>query len=253
MTLWSVLTHKVLPQLFLPLGFALLLLLWGAAARRRAPLFAAFAVLWAAGTPITANLLLSFFEGRYPAVQVEDVPAADAIVVLGGMYSRKPGAERGDWGASVDRFEFGLDLYRAEKAPILMLSAAATPSDGGPSEGETLHRFAVARGLPPDCVVVTPPAASTHAEARVVRELLDRYGWERTLLVTSAFHMPRAMMLFEREGIEAVPVPTDYMSGDCLADRNTLLRCLVPDAGALYATQTALREVMGYGFYLFRG
>ncbi len=252
MTLWFVLTHKVLPLLFLPLGFALLLLVWGIVTRRRLPLLGALAVLWVAGTPITADLLLNIFESRYPEISIEAAPSADAIVVLGGIYFRAEGAERGDWGDSVDRFEMGLDLYRAEKAPVLLLSAAATPADGGPGEGEILHGFAVERGLPPDCVVITPPAPSTQAEARVVRELLDRYGWRRVLLVTSAFHMPRAMMLFEREGVEAIAVPTDYMSGGCTAGTNALVRCLTPDAGALHGTQTALREAMGYGFYWLR-
>ena len=78
------------------------------------------------------------------------------------------------------------------------------------------------------------------------------YRWNRVLLVTSAFHMPRAMMLFESQGIGADAVPADYMSGGCTPGTNALLRCLIPDAAALHGTQTALREAMGYGFYWLR-
>lgn len=253
MTPWFVLTHKILPLIFLPLGVTLMLLAWGIWTRRRLPLLGAAGVLWITGAPITSDLLLQFFENQYPELTVEAAPAADAIMVLGGMYSRPEGATRGNWGQAVDRFELGIALYRAEKAPVLLLSAAAKPTDGGPSEGEMLRDFAIERGLPADCVVVTPHAPNTDAEARVVRDLLDRYGWERVLLVTSAFHMPRAMMLFQSHGVDVVAMPTDFMSGGCtMARPSSMAQCLVPDARGILGVQIAMRESMGYIFYWLR-
>lgn len=253
MTPWFVLTHKVLPLLVMPLGLVLVLVAWAVISKRRGLMVLAGATLWLSSAPITADTALHPLETAYPFLTVEEAPAADAIFVLGGIYGRRPNSQRGNWGEAVDRFETGLALFRAESAPVLVLSAGVEPSDGGPTEGDSLLATALERGFPPGCVVLTEPVRNTDAEARAIAEMMDRYGWGRVLLVTSAFHMPRAKMLFDFHGVSATAIPTDYGGGSCVRGVGAArIECWVPDAIALQKTQLAMREALGLTFYAVR-
>ena len=79
---------------------------------------------------------------------------------------------------------------------------------------------------------------------------MEENGWGSIILVTSAFHMPRSVEHFEREGVEVIPFPCDWR-----ADRErprTFLDWL-PSAEALRDTELALREHYGRWFYALRG
>ena len=73
--------------------------------------------------------------------------------------------------------------------------------------------------------------------------MMDFGGMKRIILVTSAFHMPRARMLFERAGIESVPYPTDF---DQRPNKSNWLS-LIPSADGLDRTSDAVREFIGRG------
>ena len=68
----------------------------------------------------------------------------------------------------------------------------------------------------------------------------------KIILVTSAFHMPRAQMLFENEGLEIVPYPVDFKS--LTADSVTFMDYL-PNAGSLAKTELGMRELIGRLYY----
>ena len=246
MTPWFVLLHKVLPLVVMPLGVAIGLIAWGAVRRRRGPLVGAILVLWLCGSPISGEWGLRALEGAYPRLAADEAPAADAIVVLGGFVSDRPDAGLREWNDAVDRFDAGVALHRAGKAPVVVVSMGREGQDVG---GAWVREVAARRGLPAEAAMVPPVAVNTAAEARVVRELRDRNGWRRILLVTSAFHMPRAMLLFEGEGLEVVPFPVDYRATQCNGGK---VGCFVPDAEALWRCQIAIRELLGYAFYWLR-
>ena len=68
----------------------------------------------------------------------------------------------------------------------------------------------------------------------------------KIILVTSTFHMPRARMLFEKEGLTVVPYPVDFKS--LTADSVTFIDYF-PNAGSLAKTELGMRELMGRLFY----
>jgi len=69
------------------------------------------------------------------------------------------------------------------------------------------------------------------------------------LLVTSAFHMPRSKALFERQGLTVIEYPVDFQVGASSSDPMKYL----PSAGALRATDLAIRKLIGRLYYALRG
>ena len=109
-------------------------------------------------------------------------------------------------------------------------------------------------GVPADGMVTTGPVTNTAEEARAVATLLrerrsapaDRGAPPRVLLVTSAFHMPRARRLFERAGLTVMPFPVDFQVS---AGGGVNVMDLLPTAAALKQTELAWREMYGRLFY----
>jgi uncharacterized SAM-binding protein YcdF (DUF218 family) len=87
---------------------------------------------------------------------------------------------------------------------------------------------------------------------------MQERGIRRVLLVTSAMHMPRSLRIFQRQGIEAIPAPTDFLitqqeiNEPSSSPQATLLN-LVPDADRLQNTTRALKEYIGTVVYHLRG
>jgi uncharacterized SAM-binding protein YcdF (DUF218 family) len=173
------------------------------------------------------------------------MPTAAAIVVLGGGRHPAPGPLRRTEWVDADRFFGGLDLFRAGRAPLLLFTGGAISLQSGlPTEGDVHRQQALALGLPPRSLAVTPYVRNTAEEARAVAAQLPRGS--RVLLVTSAFHMARARALFERQGFVVVPYPVDFQArgawaGSVFED----FRYWFPSADGLEGSSRALRELLG--------
>ena len=242
------LINKILPILVLPLGFALLCLLAGLVLRKRLLLWYAALFLWAFSMPVVCNGLMRFVEGGTRRIPVSAVSRVDAIVVLSGMIRQVDGAPLGEWDDAADRFEGGIDLFKARKAPLLVFTRGQMPwqPDAIP-EGELLSKRAVLLGVPQSSIRLTAKVGNTADEAVAAAKLLgDR---KKIILVTSAYHMRRALFLFEHAGFEVVPFRVDYQVDD--NSGLTVLRFL-PNAEALAQSEKALREMIGLLFYWAR-
>lgn len=246
---WRFALRKATVTLALPLGLFFLAYAVGLATKSRKLLGLAFAMLLVASLPVTADWLVARLEVQYPPMRLEQCPSADAIVALGGMVSSRWGNPREfEWGESVDRFEEAVKLLRAGKAPVVVFTGARTPwTLGEENEGERLRRAAIEHGAPPERVVVTGTVDTTAAEAEAIRKLAQERRWRRVILVTSAMHMPRAMLLFRRAPVDITPYPVDYRQrspGEALS-----LLSFLPQAAALAKTDAALREHLALAYY----
>ena len=248
--------NEVLPAAVLPIGLTLLLLLLALLTRRRWPLLLAFVLLYATSTPLVARALMRAAVGDqvHGNVAAGVAAEADAIVVLS---SRRPVAPSAD-GTAVsewtlaDRFLAGVALARADAAPWLVFTGGWSPAaPTAPLEGDANREDAIALGVPRERILTTGPVRNTAEEAVAVATLLREtleLASEAThvLLVTSAFHLPRAVALFERQGLRVTPYPVDLRVD---AARLFTLQALLPSAGALSNTETALREWLGRAVY----
>jgi len=199
--------RKFLPTLFMPLGLSLILILIGLLRRRRVPVLAGVLLLFLASLPAVSNSLGLILENQYPHLLIAQCPTADVVVALGGFAGERkrfPGEIQ--WYYAVDRFEKAVQLFRMQKAPILLFTDAQSPGDDQHNRtGELLRQAAIEHGVPASAVRLTRPVTTTSDEAWAVRDYLQQTGGHRVILVTSAIHMTRAALLFRRAGIEFVP------------------------------------------------
>ena len=247
---------KIAPLFLLPIGVTLILLMAGFVFRRQVLFIVAFGVLYAGSIPLVGRQALKLIEGDAIRNPPQSAPTGDAIVVLSGGRLVAPGASKISEWTDADRFFGGVELYQAGKAPLLVFTGGAAPWEpSAPSEGEILVGFARRCGLPAEAVVTTGRVYNTAEEAEAVSRLLaDRshVGPETkkkplsVLLVTSAFHMPRAKAQFEAKGFRVVTYPVDFLVS---SERQNTILVFLPSANALSQTELALREFYGRIFY----
>jgi uncharacterized SAM-binding protein YcdF (DUF218 family) len=237
--------HKLLPLLVSPLGVALLL--WFASwwFKRKSLSGVGVVLLVCCASPWFANWTTKAVEGAYVWSPPTAAPKVDAVVVLSGMLTSRLLDQQTHWEwGDADRFWGGVELWQAQRAPILVFTGGHLPwSMSTETEGQALKSWAVRLGLPEDKVLVSGHAMNTADESHQVRQLLPKAN--RIVLVTSAFHMPRSVALFERQGFQVHPWPVDFHQSD---DRLTPMD-FVPNARDLERTSRMWREVLGRWYY----
>jgi uncharacterized SAM-binding protein YcdF (DUF218 family) len=238
--------HKILPMLVLPVGIVLVLLLVAAFTKKRGvSLLAAFVLLFFS-LPLTSSFLIRAAEDFAVRLRIGEIQPADAIVVLSGMLMSAPsaGGTVTEW-MDPDRFFAGVELFKAEKAAVLVFTGGKMPwLPDSPPEGQIFKQLAVQLGVPVDRIIVTTDVQNTEEEAREVRA---RVGDGKTvILVTSAYHMPRARQLFVASGVNVIPFPVDFKVE---AGGTFTILDVLPSAVSLWKSETAIRELFGRAFY----
>ena len=240
--------NKLLPLFISPLFVLVALAVLAIWMRRRGLAFAALATLWVLSLPVVANPLWRVIEQQALRPAVATAPQAQAVVVLGGM-TWDVRAEQGfetEWNGNADRFWVGLELFKAGKAPRLFLMAGRLPWEKSQTtEGDWLRQKAIEFGVPAEKIWLSPEVQNTYQEAQAVAKELPGGN---ILLVTSAFHMPRARAVFEAQGLQVLPFPVDFR----VVENETTILDFLPSAGALETTTSAMRELLGRAYYWVR-
>ncbi len=207
---------------------------------------AALIWFWFWSTPACYLLLGGALERPYPPREASEMPRADAIVILGGgmgCNTNFPYAEMWD---AADRVWHASRLYAAGRAPVVIPSGT----------GEEYSSVPLLRDLdvPPSAILVEPHARNTEENAqrveRLVRHLpgLKPNARPRILLVTSAWHMRRSQLLFERTSLEVIPAATDHEAGVRWREAGRWKQYL-PNYDALGLNGVLAKEYLGYVLY----
>ena len=198
---------------------------------------------WVVGVPLEREFLA---DGRIPTV--ETFPEADAIVLLGGSMGIETNLSTyAEMWTSADRVWQAARLLKAGKAPKVI----ATGDGAIDTTLPLLKDFGVAEES-----VSFLDAKNTEEEAKGIKELIGRASVSKPkiLLVTSAWHMKRARMMFEKyaPGIEVVCAPADFEQ-TIMAENFFSPKAILPDVNAFYLNSTALHEWVGIvGYKLLR-
>jgi uncharacterized SAM-binding protein YcdF (DUF218 family) len=166
-------------------------------------------------------------------------PAVGYVVVLGSDYQPRAGVSVI---AALDpdglvRIVEGVRLMQRLTAARLVVSGGAAPEDTAPALGYA--KLARQFGVPDVSIEVSDGALDTSAEARALAKIL---GAAPFILVTSAYHMPRAMQLMERAALRPIPAPVGQRAQ---ASRRNRMGQLIPGSSGLWETEHALHEYLG--------
>ena len=246
----SIYVHKILPLLISPLFLFIALSFFYSFTLRLKVLFLSTVAISILSTPMTAHLLWDELESEYTLKTPKEMINSDAIVVLSGNNADPIKTEEGfifQWD-DPDRFFGGIALFKAGKAPTLVFTGGKLPWDeSNQTEGDYLKGEAISQGVPEDHILVTQAVQNTAQEADAVKALLDDED-TKIILVTSAFHMPRATNLFEAKKLVVIPYPVDFKSNN---GERTIMS-FIPSTGGLNGTFNALREFLGRLYYRFK-
>ena len=181
---------------------------------------------------------------------IEGLPDADAVVVLGGGVGSHRECHASELFSGADRVFCGARLYNAKNASRPNLKVFCT---GGGCEDSTLPVL-LELGVPREAIWFGEEPRNTEEEARLIGTtiLSDNSSKPRIYLVTSAWHMSRAKMLFERVGFDVIPAPTDF---EMLGAEEEPLKPgdFFPSGDALLRNSYAMKEwIAKFGYGILR-
>lgn len=234
---------KLATALLLPPTSLVLLALLGLWLSRRHPrsgrwlAATALVVLLALSLPLTGGWLLRGLE-QHPPISAAQLAKTDAIVVLGaGIYFDAP-EYGGDTlsGPGLERVRYAAYLYRQRPVPILVTGGSPF---GGTPEGKVMQQV-LQQDLHTPVRWVEGQSNDTADNAAMSAVLLKQAGVRRIVLVSHGWHLPRAIALFEAQGLEVIAAPTLFTRPppDPLAE-------LLPGSGGFNASRVALHERLG--------
>jgi uncharacterized SAM-binding protein YcdF (DUF218 family) len=198
-----------------------------------------------------ANALILPLEDRFPPWD-SSRGAPSGIVVLGGAFETLVSTTRPDipLNDAAERMTASAALaLRYPEARIIFTGGVGSLLYGGPTEGELARRFYASLGIAASRVTIEEESRDTAENARFTWPLAAPKPGERWLLVTSAFHMPRAIGAFRRVGFAVEAYPVDYRTRGV----EDLARPFASLGEGLRRTDVAVREWIGLVIYRIAG
>ena len=273
--------NKIVAYLVSPVGFAMVLVGVAVLARVRGrrrlagwTVVLAFANLWLWSTPLMSRwvsvpLEAEFLvEGRVPAV--ESFPEADLIVLPGGAMGVATNiGSRAEMWTSADRVWQAASLWREQgerrrekgesAEPKILVTSAGTDLSTGPLLEDL--------GVPEDAIIYDFGPRNTEEEAKKVSGFrfqvsgggletsnlkLETNNRPKALVVTSAWHMKRTMLMYRKyaPNVEAIPAPCDFENTLGAANASGF-KALLPDPQVLMWNSIAFKEWLGYFGYRY--
>ena len=231
------------PGLFSVLAFCLAALRFRKD-RKQSLIWAGFALLiWAVSINSVGNIALSRLEYAYlPPAELK----ADAVVLLnGGIQEGVPELfgipELPD--ASLKRTLAAAAIYQRYKLPVIVTGGTAFSSV---SEAGVIKKYLISLGVPQEKVFIEERARDTRENAVFSKIICDEKGYKKVAIVTSAYHMKRAVWSFEKAGFkDAVPYPVAYKISK---PPKYYYLDFLPGTGE--NLMTALHEYLGLVFYM---
>jgi uncharacterized SAM-binding protein YcdF (DUF218 family) len=221
-------------------------------------------LMWAGGLMLMAcgltplgDLLILPLETRFPRAELDDRRASQparpiaGIIVLGGGEDGHAALspQLAPLNEAAERYTEAIALaQRLPHARVVFSGGSGALLRAVPPEAETAGRLFAAVGIAKDRIALEYQSRDTHENALFTARLLGSKPDERWLLVTSAWHMPRAMGCFRRAGLAVEPWPVDYRTSGGLALR---FHSSIPEG--LRRIDFIVREYIGLVVYYLAG
>lgn len=188
--------------------------------------------------PVTGNALIRSLETSSPISEAQ-LKEIQAIVILGGGRN----TDAPEYGGvdtvnslTLERLRYGANLQQKTGKPILV-------SGGAPFGGRSVAD-AMAETLTDDfhaqTVWIEDKSNDTSENASFSTKTLKQHSITHIALVSQAWHLTRAIPLFEKQGLKVSPAGTGYST-----DKTNLVTTWLPAAGALEESSMAIKEYLG--------
>lgn len=189
--------------------------------------------------------LLDVFAWRWN-INFKPLPASaqySCVVVLGG-FSGSDGNGSGRFNEAADRFIQGMKLKVTGKAShILISSGNGNLMAGSFFEADWVKMQLKEFNFADSTILIENKSRNTIENAKFSKALLLQNSLKPPyLLVTSAFHMRRALMIFKKEGMDVIPYPCNYIAGKKIHS----IVDLIPDTTILINWNVYMKEMIGY-------
>ena len=221
---------KIISAFLMPLSIGLFLLFAGVYYLfknnlKKAKLFVMFGVFWISLVSHVsfANFLLYPLESAYPKLKTipQDI---EYVLLLGGDRTKRA------WEV--------LKLFH--KNPNLNIIVSGYEGRGKVPEAIKTAKQLVNSGVPKNKIIINTKPKDTIEEAKKIKKMLKT---KKFILITSAYHMKRAMIIFKSFGLNPIPAPTDFL----IKDSDKLLS--MPSGRGLIKSEIAWHEYLGILFF----
>ena len=240
--------NKILPIIFSPLGLIIVLLLFGILRKKILPSLLALLLLTLLSLPLVSNQLIKSLERNYSVISPNELDTADTVVVLSGMLQtiKQDSMIHYEFSEAVDRIFAGINLLKMGKAQKIILTRGKLPWNKGVPEGDYLAEFVQSQGIDPNRILLTEIVQNTNDEAKAISKMLPKTS--EVILITSAFHMPRAEKVFQNQNLKIIPYAVDFRS----SAKDIDVLDFLPQANAFKDSSFYFREIIGRVYYSLR-
>ncbi|SAK77065.1 hypothetical protein AWB79_04697 [Caballeronia hypogeia] len=208
--------------------------------RRRAQIaITALLLSWAVGAGWFTTPLLDLVQHGYRHTDVPDFAPNTTIVLMGAGTARSTSGSIAPKSDAIPRIAAAATLYRECRKTVdscKVILSGGDPQHNGQAEADVYAPYALAQGIDAKDLVRENRSLNTYQNARNVADILGHSHDNRLIVVTSAYHMRRALSAFEAFGYEPVP----YVS-DVRHSRATLL----PRYRSFTNSELAAHELVG--------
>jgi uncharacterized SAM-binding protein YcdF (DUF218 family) len=200
-------------------------------------------VLALLGFEAVPNALLRPLEMRYATPSADTVASQVGVIVLGGSFkSAESMVAHGQvpLGEAAERLtQAAALLHQHPEWALVFLGGEGRLLPTGLTEAQMARQFFLEQGIAEDRIQLESRSRTTRENAQQVAQLLGPRCQQPWLLITSAWHMPRAMEEFQKTGCRITPYPADYRTGNYTPWTEYSL------AHSLVLWQVALHEWLG--------
>jgi uncharacterized SAM-binding protein YcdF (DUF218 family) len=239
---------KLITPFLIPPGIIIIVLilagLWAIRRKRYATAWAIIvlaAILWIVSIDPTANAIIRPLEAD---LAIPEHTRGDVIIMLGGG-TFGPTPDLSGYGTpnagTMERLVTAARLYKRLQVPIILSGGKVFKT--GIASAKIAQRFLIDLGVPADALILEMRSRDTYENALFSKELCDRYHFTRPLLVTTGFHIRRALFCFDKVGLTVTPVPCGLRTG---SKRKYHWYDLLPDANAMASFSAGVHEWLGW-------
>ncbi|MCX6055753.1 MAG: YdcF family protein [Chloroflexi bacterium] len=256
---------KFLPLFVYPIGLTTLLIgaglcFWKNPRVAKTLLTIAFLILFVCGNRYVSTTFTRSLEWKYKPPT--SLPKADVIVVLGGgtepLLDPRPMVEVN---AAGDRVIYTAKVFTQQPDIKILLSGGNIEflDQGASSPANDMYELLSFMGVPESSMILQGKSQNTYEDALYSCEMIKAQGFKKIILITSAMHMPRSVLLFEKQGCEVIPAPTDYSITTNSWERlwhpsiEEFVINLIPSYSNLSEITKAMKEYLGMFTYRLKG